>query len=216
MKAGNWAGLAVLFLLPSCLFPPLLIGVLVCLIGMVIAIQQGPPKSVAGVNTQAGFVQATTNAHWSSFERMTGDYSGVFRVFLSDKHEDDRRSLLNTIRIGEPLAVVPLREQNARGATVDYFAVKTMGGRVVGRLPEALAYRYVQAMKTQGAAFTGKVYQIVNDTKEPVVLAEFRRCDLAHLENSSRSQFWTKYGVYFKVAALFVGAFAAIMLVIAN
>jgi hypothetical protein len=47
MKAGNWAGLGVLFLLLTCLFPPALLASLVCFIGMVVAMQQAHGVALA-------------------------------------------------------------------------------------------------------------------------------------------------------------------------
>jgi hypothetical protein len=47
MKAGNWAGLGVLFLLLTCIFPPALLASLVCFIGMVVAMQQAHGVAIA-------------------------------------------------------------------------------------------------------------------------------------------------------------------------
>lgn len=188
MKAGNWAGLAVLFLLPSCLFPPLLLGVLVCLIGMVIAIQQGDRKT-AGVNTQGGFVQATTTAHWSSFERATGEYEGVFRV----TSKDDAK-LADSLRVGERLSVTPTRYTNERGVTIDSLVVVTSSGEQVGRLPAALDAKYTTAMKAEGAGFDATVHQILTSGGSPAILAEFRRCDTAYLADKKRRLFWKTDG----------------------
>jgi hypothetical protein len=47
MKAGNWAGLGVLFLLGALVFWPLILASLVCFIGMVVAMQQAHGVAIA-------------------------------------------------------------------------------------------------------------------------------------------------------------------------
>ena len=191
MKAGNWAGLAVLFLLPSCLFPPLLLGVLVCLIGMVIAIQIKPPQTMAGVQTPNGLVQTSTTAHWSTFERMTGEYAGIYRLFLSETRDD---ASLNKLRVGDSLAVKPARTKDERGVTLDYLVVTNSTGRAMGHIPEQLAPKYLDAMKTSGAEFAGRVHHIVKEPTDTVVLVEFDRCDAKYLAERKRRLFWEKDG----------------------
>jgi hypothetical protein len=206
MKAGNWAGLGVLFLLPSCIFPLFLLGALVCFIGMVIAIQQGDRKSMAGFNTQGGFVQATTNAHWSSFERVTGEYEGVFRVVGNDDAK-----FADSLRVGERLSVKPTRHTNERGVTIDSLVVLTSSGEQVGKLPAALDVKYTTAMKTEGAAFDATVHQILTNNVSPVILAEFRRCDAAYLSRVARAKFFARYGVYIAIVVFVLAGLAAML-----
>jgi hypothetical protein len=207
MRAGNWAGLGVLFLLPSCIFPPLLLGALVCFIGMAIAIQQGKQQTMAGVATAAGLVQTTTNAHWSSFEKMTSEYGGVFRVVPPDGQAN---KLSDTLRVGETLRVAPVRTQNDRGVTIDTFNVISNAGVVVGRIPPQIDTEYVEAMKVHGAAFDGRVHHIATGSGDPVILVEFRRCDAPYLAKLARERFLSQYGVYLAFAAFAVVSLAVL------
>lgn len=211
MKAGNWAGLAVLFLLPSCLFPPLLLGVLVCLIGMVIAIQIKPPQTMAGVQTPNGLVQTSTTAHWSTFERMTGEYAGIYRLFLPETRDD---ASLNKLRVGDSLAVKPARTKNERGVTLDYLVVTNSAGRAMGHIPEQLSPKYLDAMKTSGAEFAGRVHHIVKEPTDTVVLVEFDRCDAKYLADRKRRLFWDTHEAKIWIAGIVVAFLIAAVVVI--
>jgi hypothetical protein len=191
MKAATWAFFGVLFLLGSFLFWPLLLGALVCFIGMVIAIQVKPPQTLAGIQTPNGLVQTSTTAHWSTFERMTGEYAGIYRVFLS-KNTDE--ASLNKLRIGDSLSVKPARTKNERGVTLDYLVVTNSAGSAMGHLPEQLATKYLDAMKTGGAEFAGRVHHIVKESTDTAVLVEFDRCDTKYLADRKRRQFWKTDG----------------------
>lgn len=81
MKAGNWAGLGVLFLLLTCLFPPALLASLVCFIGMVVAMQQA--HGVALANAAATPKQPMPKAPPKDRRREYAIVSVVILVFLA-------------------------------------------------------------------------------------------------------------------------------------
>jgi hypothetical protein len=206
MGAGIWVCLGVLFLLGACVFPPSILASLVCFVGMAVALTVKPPQKFAGINTPDGLVQKTTDAHWSSFERMTSEYGGIFRVLPPDGQAN---TLSDTLRVGEAIRVVPVRTQSERGTIIDTF--KVFGGNdvFIGRLPQQIDAKYVDAMKTQGAAFDGRVHHITASGGQPVILAEFRRCDSAYLAKKRREAWWDSYGAGVTLAAC-VGIPAAI------
>lgn len=207
MRAGTWAGLGVLFLLATCVFPPALLVALVCFIGMVIAMQVKPPQVMAGIQTPQGLVQTSTTAHWSSFERMTGEFDGVFRVATL---KGEAEALSNKLRIGETLRVVPGRTKNERGVTIDSFTVTDEAGGLVGKLPAQIEAKYVEAMKTSGAAFTARVHHVATGQGEPAILAEFKRCDMGYLDAVRRKQFWQANGVAIVVGVIILSLLLAI------
>jgi hypothetical protein len=169
-------------------------------------IQQGAQKQPAGISTAGGFVQATTNAHWSSFERITGEYEGVFRVV----GKDDAK-LADSLRVGERLSVKPTRHTNERGVTIDSLVVLSSSGEQVGRLPAALDVKYTTAMKTDGAMFDATVHQILTSDTSPVILVEFRRCDAPHLSRVARAKFFAKYRFYIVIVGVVLAGLAVVL-----
>jgi hypothetical protein len=177
----------------------MLLGALVCFIGMVIAIQVKPPQTMAGIQTPQGLVQTSTTAHWSSFERRTGEYAGIYRLFLSENRDE---ASLNKLRIGDLLLVKPARTKDERGVTIDYLVVTNSAGRAMGRLPEQLAPKYIEAMKTSGAEYAGRVHHIIKEAADTVVLAEFERCDAKYLAYRKRRLFWDTHEATIWIAGI--------------
>ncbi|MFY7895189.1 MAG: hypothetical protein ACOVP8_03065 [Phycisphaerales bacterium] len=186
MRAGNWAGLGVIFLVLTCIFPPAIIGALVCFIGMVVAIQVKPPQQLSGFKTANGLVQVSTNAHWSTFEQATGEFSGVCRLTMNALDDATRAKVIEQMRIGETLAITHKRTKDERGVIRDALLVTSASGVLLGNIPAQLEREYTEAFKADGASFRGRIHHIATDTKEPVVLAHFERCDKAYLDRVRR------------------------------
>lgn len=195
MRAGNWAGLGVLFLLGSCVFPPFALGALICFIGMVIAMQVKTP-TMAGVQTAQGIVQATTNAHWSMFERPVGEFAGVYRIPLATMSDGERAKLSGNMRIGEPLTVTHRRGKDDRGVIRDALVVFNASGTMLGTIPPQLEGEYMDAFRNERASFSGEVHHISTDSGEPVVLAKFERSDAPYLSRVRRRNLFNKFAPY--------------------
>ena len=186
MRAGNWAGLGVIFLVLTCVFPPFLLGALVCFVGMVVAIQVQPAQQLAGFQTKNGLVQVSTNAHWSTFEQATGEFSGICRLTMNALDDAGRDKVIANMRIGEPLAVTHKRTKDEQGVTRDLLLVTSSSGVLLGTIPAQLEREYMEAFKADNASFRGRIHHIATDTREPVVLAHFERCDKAYLDRVRR------------------------------
>lgn len=188
MRATAWAALGILCLVFTCVFPPLIIGVLVCFIGMVIAIQVKPPQQLAGFQTGNGLVQVSTNAHWSSFERPVGEFAAIYRLPMNALSDADRAKVIDNMRIGEVIGITHKRTKDERGVIRDSLVLTGASGVVLGTVPAQLESEYMQAFKAENAGFRARVHHIATDTREPVVLAHFERVDKAYLDRVQRAK----------------------------
>ena len=154
MRAGSWAALGVLFVAVSCIFPPFLLGALVCFIGMVVAMHW-PKQQPEPINPV-----------------VKSDFAGEFQLPATAPN-----SILQQIQIGSPVVIRHVRRPTGPGRHIDKMVV-FYGRAEIGDVPEPFQTRYMETYKYDMAAtFHGRVVMVHNEGLKTILAVSCDRTD---------------------------------------